>query len=139
MPAVRAFDGYDGGPGVCIRPHPGRRRRARAVRQSDAHTLLWRGEPVAVKNGSAGSGTMVLETGRRWPAATGMPPSAGCFGPRPRPATASFRGRLNRPVSQAISRRLLRIEGIRPWHVTIVTAIAVAMVIALLGKGYGWP
>lgn len=137
-PSAR-FDGYDGGPGVCasgrILISGGALER---FIESDAQTLVWRGAPVAVKNGSTGTGTMVLadeeavtcddaQAAERWVLRTTAKAGDGIVSRR-----------LNRPVSQAISRQLLRIEGIRPWHMTIVTAaIAVAMVIALLGKGYG--
>src|SRR3954451_1398477 len=75
---------------------------------------------------------------KRWPAATRERPSAGGFGAPANTGDGIVSRRFNRPVSQAISRRLLRFEGIRPWHMTVVTAaIAVAMVVALFGKSYG--
>jgi CDP-L-myo-inositol myo-inositolphosphotransferase len=44
---------------------------------------------------------------------------------------------LNRPVSQALSQLLLYIPGVRPWHLTVVTAIiGVAMMAALLWGNY---
>jgi phosphatidylglycerophosphate synthase len=137
-PSAR-FDGYDGGPGLCA---SGRTLVASGALErfieSDAHSLVWRGEPVAVKNGSAGTGTMVLDDAEAVACRDGDAAERWVLRTTTKSGDGIVSRRLNRPVSQAISRQLLRIEGIRPWHMTIVTAaIAVAMVIALLGKGYG--
>lgn len=46
--------------------------------------------------------------------------------------------RLNRPISQRLSAALLRIEGIRPWHLTIVTAtMGLVMFLSFLQPGPG--
>lgn len=46
--------------------------------------------------------------------------------------------RLNRPISQRISAVLLHIEGIRPWHLTIVTAtMGLLMFVSFLQAGPG--
>lgn len=137
-PSAR-FDGYDGGPGLCS---SGRILVSAAALgrfiESDAHTLVWRGEPVAVKKGSAGAGTMTLGDGEAVSFDDGDAAERWVVRNTAKAGDGIVSRRLNRPVSQAISRRLLRIEGIRPWHMTVVTAaIAVAMVIALVGKSYG--
>jgi CDP-L-myo-inositol myo-inositolphosphotransferase len=45
---------------------------------------------------------------------------------------------LNRPVSRRLSGLLLRFEAVRPWHLTVVTAlIGVAMIAAFLAGGEG--
>lgn len=44
--------------------------------------------------------------------------------------------RLNRPVSQRLSGALLHVEGLRPWHLTVVTgAMAVIMFVSFLQPG----
>lgn len=46
--------------------------------------------------------------------------------------------RLNRPVSQRLSAALLHIEGIRPWHLTVVTAtMGLVMFVSFLQPGPG--
>ncbi|HYJ81684.1 MAG TPA: CDP-alcohol phosphatidyltransferase family protein [Allosphingosinicella sp.] len=39
-----------------------------------------------------------------------------------KPSDGIVSRRLNRPISQRVSAALLRIEGIRPWHLTVFTA-----------------
>jgi phosphatidylglycerophosphate synthase len=44
---------------------------------------------------------------------------------------------LNRPISRALSVRLLRFPGIRPWHATAATAmVAIAMFLSLVFGGW---
>lgn len=46
--------------------------------------------------------------------------------------------RLNRPISQRVSAALLHIQGIRPWHLTIVTAtMGLIMFVSFLQAGPG--
>lgn len=53
-----------------------------------------------------------------------------------KPSDGIVSRKLNRPISQAISRRLLKWPGIRPIHATAVTTLlAVAMVLSLLAGG----
>ncbi|MDB5693654.1 MAG: CDP-alcohol phosphatidyltransferase family protein [Alphaproteobacteria bacterium] len=137
-PSAR-FDGYDGAPALCL---SGRTIIAAdaLVRflDSDAQTLAWRGEAVAVKTGSNGAGTEMLEDGEAVSCDDSDAAERWVLKATVKPGDGIVSRRLNRPVSQAISRRLLHLDGIRPWHMTVVTAaIAVAMVAALFGKGYG--
>ncbi len=53
-----------------------------------------------------------------------------------KPSDGIVSRKLNRPISQAISRRLLKWPGIRPVHATAVTTLlAVAMVLSLVAGG----
>jgi phosphatidylglycerophosphate synthase len=53
-----------------------------------------------------------------------------------KPSDGIVSRRLNRPISQRISGALLRIEGIRPWHLTIVTAtMGLVMFVSFLQPG----
>ena len=55
-----------------------------------------------------------------------------------KPSDGVVSRRLNRPVSQRISAALLHIEGIRPWHLTIVTAaMGLVMFLSFLQAGPG--
>jgi CDP-L-myo-inositol myo-inositolphosphotransferase len=55
-----------------------------------------------------------------------------------KPSDGIVSRRLNRPVSQRLSALLLNIEGIRPWHLTIVTAaMAALMFVSFLQPGSG--
>lgn len=55
-----------------------------------------------------------------------------------KPSDGIVSRRLNRPISQRLSAVLLRIDGIRPWHLTIVTAaMAVVMFVSFLQPGPG--
>ena len=55
-----------------------------------------------------------------------------------KPSDGIVSRRLNRPISQRISAVLLRIPGIRPWHLTIVTAtMGVIMFVSFLQPGPG--
>lgn len=42
---------------------------------------------------------------------------------------------LNRPISQRVSAALLRIRGLRPWHLTVVTAAMAALMFASFLEG----
>ena len=133
------FDGYEGAAAISV---SGRMLVAadalRDFAESDAQTLIWRNQPVGRKSGTSGAGSLVLcddeavscddvEAAERWLLKRTAKASDGIVSRR-----------INRPISQAMSRHLLHIDGIRPWHMTVVTAaIAIAMVIALLGRSYG--
>lgn len=55
-----------------------------------------------------------------------------------KPSDGLVSRRLNRPLSQRLSGALLRIDGIRPWHLTIVTAaMAVIMFVSFIQPGPG--
>lgn len=55
-----------------------------------------------------------------------------------KPSDGIVSRRLNRPVSQRLSAALLHIEGIRPWHLTIVTAtMGLVMFVSFLQAGTG--
>lgn len=55
-----------------------------------------------------------------------------------KPSDGIVSRRLNRPISQRLSAVLLRIEGIRPWHLTIVTAtMGLLMFVSFLQAGPG--
>jgi CDP-L-myo-inositol myo-inositolphosphotransferase len=133
------FDGYEGSPAISVsgRVLVDGEALARFV-ESDARTLVWRGHAVAVKTGAAGGGTLALQDSE---AVSFDDPAAAerwVLRGTAKPSDGIVSRRINRPVSQAISRILLRIDGIRPWHMTAVTgAIAIAMAIALLGRSYG--
>src|SRR3954451_23012539 len=111
------FDGYEGTPALSVSGTTLVAAEALArFASSEAQILIWRGAPVARKTGCDGSGTLVLEDkeavscddrvgAERWVLRTTEKRGDGIVS-RP----------LNRPISQAISRRLLRIDGIRPWH-----------------------
>lgn len=74
--------------------------------------------------GLAASAALLAAATRRIVAATG------------KPGDGIVSRLINRPISQAISRQLLRWPGIRPIHATWVTALlAVAMAICLLADG----
>lgn len=136
-PSAR-FDGYEGAPAVSV---SGRMLVASDAlcdfAESDAQTLVWRGQPIARKTAS-GTGTLILadheavscddqDAAERWLLKRTSKPGDGIVSRR-----------INRPISQAISRYLLRIDGIRPWHMTVVTALfAMAMMVALVSRGYG--
>src|SRR4051794_35891633 len=137
-PSAR-FDGYEGAPALSISGMTLIAAEALArFAHSDAQTLVWRGAAVARKTGTDGSGTLVLDdqeavscddraAAERWVLRTTAKRGDGIVSRR-----------INRPMSQAVSRRLLQIDGIRPWHMTVVTAaIAVIMMAALVGRSYG--
>ncbi|HEX4736499.1 MAG TPA: CDP-alcohol phosphatidyltransferase family protein [Allosphingosinicella sp.] len=137
-PSAR-FDGYEGAPAVAV---SGRMLVApealRDFAESAAQTLCWRGQPVARKTAGSGGGSLDIaddqavscddrDAAERWLLKRTSKPGDGIVSRR-----------INRPISQAISRHLLRIDGIRPWHMTVVTALfAMAMIVALMSKGYG--
>ena len=76
--------------------------------------------------GQATSAALLSAATRRIVAATG------------KPGDGIVSRLINRPISQAISKQLLRLPQIRPIHATWVTALlAVAMVICLLTGGSG--
>jgi CDP-L-myo-inositol myo-inositolphosphotransferase len=55
-----------------------------------------------------------------------------------KPSDGIVSRRLNRPISQRLSAVLLHIEGIRPWHLTIVTAtMGLVMFLSFLQPGPG--
>ncbi|MGZ8307426.1 MAG: CDP-alcohol phosphatidyltransferase family protein [Allosphingosinicella sp.] len=55
-----------------------------------------------------------------------------------KPSDGIVSRRFNRPVSQRISAVLLHIEGLRPWHLTIVTAtMGLLMFVSFLQAGPG--
>ncbi len=55
-----------------------------------------------------------------------------------KPSDGIVSRRLNRPLSQRLSAALLHIEGIRPWHLTIVTAtMGLVMFVSFLQPGPG--
>ena len=105
--------------------------------ESEAHTLLWRGEAVAVRAGAAG-GTFVLASDEVVRCDDEREAARWVLKGTEKPTDGVVSRRLNRPISQAISRQLLMIDSIRPWQMTLVTAgIAVVMVVALLTRTYG--
>jgi CDP-L-myo-inositol myo-inositolphosphotransferase len=105
--------------------------------ESEAHTLLWCGEAVAVKAGAAG-GTFVLAFDEAVRCDDENEAARWVLKGTEKATDGIVSRRLNRPISQAISRQLLKIESIRPWQMTLVTAgIAVFMVAALLTRTYG--
>jgi phosphatidylglycerophosphate synthase len=130
--------GFEGGSGLGV---SGRFLvSAEALRdflESDAQTLVWNGEAVAV-NASASGGCLVLEAGEAVRCDEVDAAARWVLKRTAKPGDGIVSRRLNRPISQAISRPLLLIDSIRPWHMTLVTAaIAVAMVVALLTRTYG--
>jgi CDP-L-myo-inositol myo-inositolphosphotransferase len=137
-PSAR-FDGYEGAPALSVsgRTLIGPEALARFA-ASEAETLVWRGAAVARKTGADGSGIMVVEDKEAVSCDDEGAAERWLLKATAKPGDGIVSRRVNRPISQAISRHLLRIEGIRPWHLTVVTAaIAVFMVVALLGRSYG--
>ena len=111
--------------------------RAAALRRfadGDAAALRWRDETIAtnpdgqgvVQAGDAEAVDAAAADASRWVLRGTAKPGDGLVSRL-----------LNRPVSQAVSRVLLRIPGVRPWHMTVVTAaIGLIMLLALLWGGY---
>lgn len=136
-PSAR-FDGYEGALAVSV---SGRTLiAADALREfagSNAETLIWRGQPVARKT-AGGAGTLILEDDEAVSCDDRAAAERWLLRRTSKPGDGIVSRRINRPISQAISRYLLRIEGIRPWHMTVVTALfAMAMIVALVSRGYG--
>ncbi len=133
------FDGYEGSPAICL---SGRTLVAADAiarfAESEATTLIWRGIPVAVKTGCAGAATFVAQDHEAVSCDDAEAADRWLLKRTAKPGDGIVSRYLNRPVSQAISRYLLRIDAIRPWHMTVVTAaIAVFMIFALMGRSYG--
>ncbi|HEY1605563.1 MAG TPA: CDP-alcohol phosphatidyltransferase family protein [Allosphingosinicella sp.] len=137
-PSAR-FDGYEGAPAVSV---SGRMLVApdalRDFAESGAETLIWRGQPVARKAAAPGTGSLLIEDDEAVSCDDRDAAERWLLRRTSKPGDGIVSRRINRPISQTISRYLLRIDGIRPWHMTVVTALfAMAMIVALVSSGYG--
>jgi phosphatidylglycerophosphate synthase len=137
-PSAR-FDGYEGTPALSISGTTLIAAEALArFAHSEAQTLVWRGAAVARKTGAEGTGTLALDDKEAVSCDDRAAAERWVLKSTAKRGDGIVSRRINRPMSQAVSRRLLRIDGIRPWHMTVVTAaIALAMIVALVGRGYG--
>lgn len=134
------FDGYEGSPAISVSGTVLIDADALALfAESEAQILVWRGAPVARKTGTGGTGTLVLDDGEAVSCDDRAAAERWVLRRTAKKGDGIVSRRINRPMSQAVSRYLLRIDGIRPWHMTVVTAaIAVAMMGALMMDwGYG--
>jgi CDP-L-myo-inositol myo-inositolphosphotransferase len=105
--------------------------------ESDAQILIWRGQPVARKT-AGGAGTLILDDHEAVSCDDRDAAERWLLKRTSKPGDGIVSRLINRPISQAMSRYLLRIDGIRPWHMTVVTALfAMAMMVALVSRGYG--
>jgi phosphatidylglycerophosphate synthase len=104
---------------------------------STAATLVWQGETIAAMAGGAGGEMM-----RAPPETVTLLSNPAAAARRVIRATAKSSDGLvsrliNRPISQALSALLLRLPGIRPWHMTLATAATgAAMFLAFLFGGH---
>jgi phosphatidylglycerophosphate synthase len=104
---------------------------------SDAARLRWHGEVVAVK-ADGGSGAIDLASSEAVAAEDEAAATRWVLRRTGKASDGVVSKTLNRPLSQTLSRLLLRVDSVRPWHMTAVTAALAVLMLALLLRGsYG--
>lgn len=104
--------------------------------RADAATLLRNGTPIAVKTGSRPDGCIAAIAEETIDLASPRAAARAILKDTAKPSDGVISLLFNRPISQRISALLLHIPGVRPGHLTVVTALlGLIMFLAFLAGG----